>query len=93
MSVTMSDIRAAQPNWFSRENKRFFNDVGYKLLHGEVSHKPFLVRSTYQWSDMFGQQPRLRYRLNAIKDDLTIGPLLDQEFRDMDDVKDWLSEN
>ena len=69
---------------------RFFHDVSYKILHGKVSHKPYLVRSTYQWSDMFGQPKRLCYRINRIKDDLTIGPLLDRQFRDMDDVKDWL---
>jgi hypothetical protein len=59
--TTMSEVRAAQPNWFSRENRRFFNDVSYKLLHGKVSRKPYLVRATYQWSDMFGQPKTLRY--------------------------------
>lgn len=88
--ATMSEVRAAQPTWFSRENKRFFNDVSYKILHGKISRKPYLVRSTYQWSDMFGQKPTLRYRINRIKDDLTIGWLIDRQFRDMDEVKDWL---
>ena len=88
--TTMSDVRAANPNWFSRDNKRFFNDVSYKVLHGKRSRKPYLVRATYQWSDMFGGQKTLRYRLNPIKDDLSIGMLLDKQFRDLDDVKDWL---
>jgi hypothetical protein len=88
--ATLSDVRAAQPEWFSRKNKRFFGDVSYKLLHGKESHKPYLVRATYQWSDMFGQPKTLRYRVNEIREDLTIGSLLDQNFRDLDDVKDWL---
>jgi hypothetical protein len=90
MSTTLSDVRAAQPEWFSRKNKRFFNDVSYKVLYGKVSHRPFLVRSTYQWSDMFGQTPRLRYRVNEIESNLEIGNLLDQEFVSLDEVKDFL---
>ncbi len=88
--TTLTDLRAAQPEWFSRKNKRFFGDVSYKVLHGKVSRKPYLVRSTYQWSDMFGQPKTLRYRVNTIKDDLHIGPLLDRQFSDLEDVKDWL---
>lgn len=92
MSVTLTDIRAVQPEWFSRKNKRFFGDVGYKLLHGKSSKQPFLVRSTYAWSDMFGQPKRLTYRINAIEPDLTIGSLVEngKEFRDMFQVKEWL---
>jgi hypothetical protein len=89
--TTLTQIRGAQPEWFSRKNKRFFGDVGYKLLHGKQTHRPYLVRSTYEWSDMFGQSRTLRYRINTIKDDLSIGPLIDKQFRDLDEVKDWLS--
>jgi hypothetical protein len=88
--ATMSEVRAAQPQWFARGNAKFFGDVSYKVLHGKVSRKPFLVRATYQWSDMFGQPRTLRYRLNTINDDLTIGPLLDEQFHDLDDVKEYL---
>lgn len=88
--TTISEVRAAQPGWFTRSNKRFFGDVSYKVLHGKVSGKPFLIRLTAQWSDMFGQPKTYRYRVNPLKEDLTIAPLLDVEFRDLDDVKDWL---
>jgi|HubBroStandDraft_6_1064221.scaffolds.fasta_scaffold318732_4 hypothetical protein len=88
--ATLSEVRAVQPHWFSRKNKRFFNDVSYKVLHGKVSHRPYLVRATYQWSDMFDQPKTLRYRINTLKDDLSIGPLLNQQFRDLDHVKEWL---
>ena len=93
MSTTMAEVRAAQPEWFSRKNKRFFGDCSYEVLHGKVSGKPFLVRSTFAWTDMFGQPKRLRYRVNHINYDLTIGLLTDTDFRDLDAVKDWLSDN
>jgi hypothetical protein len=88
--ITIAQVRAAQPEWFSRKNKRVFGDVSYKILHGKLTHKPVLVRSTYAWSDMFGGQPTLRYRVNLINDDLTVGKLIDEEFRDINAVKFWL---
>lgn len=93
MTTTLTDIRQAQPGWFSRSNKRLFGDVSYKVLHGKVSKKPFLVRATYAWTDMFGSPKRLHYRVNTINDDRHIGNLVDKTFSDMDDVKDWLANN
>ena len=88
--VTLAQVRAAQPEWFSRKNRRFFGDVSYKILHGKVTHKPYLVRATNAWTDMFGQPKRLHYRLNRLKDDLTIGTMLDQSFPSIEAVKYWL---
>jgi len=89
--TTMTQVRYAQPEWFSRENKRFFGDVAYKVLHGKVSRKPYMVRSTYAWTDMFSQPRKIHYRGNRINDDLTIGKLLDYTFSNLDEVKEWLS--
>jgi len=89
--ATLSDVRAAQPEWFSRKNKRFFNDINYRVLHGKTSHKPFLVRSTYQWSDMFGQTPRVSWRVNELNEDLSIGKLWDKQYRSLEEVKDVLN--
>jgi len=98
MTVKLSDVKAAQPDWFSLKNKRLFGDVSYRVLKGKVSGKPFLVRATYAWTDMFGQPKRLHYRVNPLRDDLTVGPLVDGsqhpptgQFRDIDAVKDWLA--
>lgn len=89
VTTTLSDVRAAQPEWFSRKNKRFFGDVTYKLLHSG-SGKPYLVRYTAQWSDMFGEPKTYRYRINVLEDGLKIGKLLDEQFHDLDDVKMFL---
>jgi len=91
--TTLRDVKEANSGWFSLANKRFFNDVAYRVLHGKISKKPYLVRSTYAWSDMFGQEKKLHYRINIIKDDLEIGSLTDDMFSSNQNVKDWLGRN
>ncbi len=94
MPITLADVKRAQPKWFTPENKRFFNDVSYRVLHGKASHKPFLVRGTFAWTDMFGKPKRLHYRINPLDPDtIDIRPLVDQEFKDLEEVKDWLKDN
>ena len=94
MSITLTDVRQANSKWFTPENKRFFGDVSYKVLHGKASHKPFLVRATYAWTDMFDRTKRLHYRINPLEPDtLDIQPLVDQEFKNLAEVKDWLEGN
>lgn len=89
MTTTLAQVRAAQPEWFSRKNKRFFGDVGYKVLH-DSKGQAYLVRSTYAWTDMFGQPRTLHYRVNKLDADLKIRSLVNQTFRDLEHVKQWL---
>jgi hypothetical protein len=89
----MRDIRKAQPEWFSRENKRFFNDVEYAAFYGEATGNRYMVRSTYAWTDMFGSAKRLHYRINPIADDFKLLPLIGTEFATFADVQKWLKEN
>ena len=91
--MTLSELKQANEGWFSRGNKKFFGDVSYKVLHSKKTGKPYLIRSTYAWSDMFGQPKRLHYRINTIKEDSTIGNLIANIFSDIYAVKDWLKEN
>lgn len=91
--ITLADVKQAQPEWFSRKNKKFFGDVGYKVLHGERTKKPFLIRSTYAWTDMFGSPRRLHYRINPLDEKLDIGCLIDKSFNSIESVKEWLQEN
>ncbi len=91
MSKTcLREVKAANDGWFSTENKRFFNDHSYQVLHAD-SGKPFLVRHTSAWTDMFGAVPRPHYRVNPIDPEtLKILPLIDDEFATLEDVKTWL---
>lgn len=89
--TTLSEVRAAQPDWFSRSNKKLFGDKSYSVLHGKISGKPFLVRATEAWTHMFGCKPVLHYRVNPIDPEtLKIQPLIVKEFKDRTDVKMWL---
>ena len=90
----LRQIIAANKDWFSRGNKRFFNDVSYKAYYGKKTGKAYLARSTYAWTDMFDRPRRLHYRINNVdQDTLEIEPLIDQEFNDIFAVKAWLREN
>ena len=91
--ATLEQVKARQPKWFAPENKKFFHDVDYQVLHSEKTNEPYLVRSTYAWTDMFGHKPRLHWRLNRLRDDLEIASLVDGEFPDLESAKSWLKEN
>lgn len=88
--ILLSRIAQAQPKWFSVENMRFFNDLKYWAMKS-ASGKIFLVRETYAWTDMFDRPPRLHFRVNEVNaTTLKIGGLVEQEFKTMDDVAEWL---
>lgn len=89
-TVTMVDVKAANPGWFSRGNKRFFNDVSYRVVN--YRGKAYLARSTYGWTDMGGGKKRLHWRLNPLSGKLEIQPLVDREFSGMEDIRDWIKE-
>ena len=87
--ATLSDVKQANDSWFSPKNKRFFGDIDYRVLHGKEG-ETYLVRSTYQWSDMFGRPKTICWRINLLSDELKILPLVDTVFKSLDSVKDWL---
>ena len=90
--IKLSEVKAKQPNWFSKKNKKFFGDVTYRILHGKISKKPFLVRESYTWSDMFGKPRVLTWHINELEDNLEIGSFIEKVFRNLDEVKEFLKE-
>jgi uncharacterized protein YqgV (UPF0045/DUF77 family) len=94
MTTLLSKIRAAQPTWFSLENKRFFNDVKYYAYKGKITHKPYLVRSTFMWSDMLGEPKTLCFRVDTVNPDtLMIEGLTDDVFKTLQEAKEWVFEH
>jgi len=92
--ATLRQVKQAQPEWFSRDNKRFFGDVSYRVLHSKATGDPYLVRKTSAFTDMFGQSKRYHYRINPLDSStLKIQPLIDSEFGDLWAVKRWLKEH
>lgn len=89
--VDIRNLKMAQPDWFSRGNKRFFNDVAYRVLRGKETGNIYLVRSTYGWTDMFGGKRKLHWRINAVDPvTLRIGELVNETFADIWEVRKWL---
>jgi hypothetical protein len=87
-------IRQANVEWFSPSNKRFFKDRSYYGYYGGKTGKSYLVRSTYAWTDMFGEKPRLHYRIDTLNQETEeIGELIDIEFKTLDDAREWLKDN
>ena len=95
--TTIAQVMAANPNWFSRDNKRFFGDLSYKVLHGKVSHTPFLVRKTNAWTDMFDGLKKPHFVVNAIEPgtlkvlSMVPGDVEHRRFKDIEEVKEFLA--
>jgi hypothetical protein len=91
MRQLLTEIRSAQPSWFSAENKRFFGDVRYHAYRSKSTHEPYLVRETYGWSDMFGQTPRLTFRINAVDPEtFQIRSMLDDVFSSLTQAREFV---
>ena len=89
--ITIADLRASNLRYFSKDNKRVFGDVDYRILH-DKQRQPYLVRSSYAFSDMFGNERTLGWYVNPISPTLEIMPGLDQVFATLDQVKYTLAE-
>ena len=89
MTLRISEVRQANPTWFSLKNKRFFGDIEYRILHSRDG-EPYLTRKSYMFSDMFGGQRKAVWILNQINTDLTIGNRYGDVFLTLDDAKHWL---
>ena len=90
METTIEQVRNANVQWFSPKNKKYFGDRSYSVLHSKTG-KPYLLRSTYAWSDMFGKPRILTYRINKIDPEtLKIGSLIDAEFTERKEAKDYI---
>jgi len=48
MIKTIQDLKQINPIFFLPENKRFFNDIDYKLLTGKKTKTKFLIQHTYK---------------------------------------------
>lgn len=87
-ALTLDQVRRHNRKWFGDGNAKFFGDLEYYVMHSDDG-TPYLVRLTTAWSDMFGGKKVRHYRINYIEG-LTIGSLIDDEFKTMEDVEDWL---
>ena len=90
--MTLAEFINNNKQWFSKTNRRFFNDLQYYLLKNKQTNTYFLVRLTYKFSDMFDEPRKYEYVINKITKENTIGELLPMDFTTYAQAKKFIKE-
>jgi len=90
MIKTLTELRSLNKIWFSPSSIKFSGDLQYWLLSGKQSKNKYLVRKSDCWSDMFGNDKEYFFRINPISIGGTIEKILDDEFKTLDEAKQFL---
>lgn len=78
--ITLAQIKANNVQWFSKGAKKFSNDRSYYAYTSKIDKKVYLIRSSYMFSDTFGQPRKLSYTINEINQEtLKIGSLINDD--------------
>ena len=86
---TIQELKQVNKKWFTPENKRFFNDINYKVLKGAKSKTRFLIQHTYQFSDMFDGIKKAVFVVKPITTDGKILPTV-ETLKELNQVKQYL---
>jgi|GEM_PF-6640238 hypothetical protein len=62
--LTLSEVKSNNKKWFSVGNQIFSQDESYEVQ--DIKGKPYLIRSTYGFSDMFDRPKVLQWAANPI---------------------------
>ena len=89
MIKTMQELKQVNQKYFTPENKRFFNDINYKVLKGGKSKTRFLIQHTYQFSDMFDGIKKAVFVVKPITVDGKILPTI-ETLKELNQVKQYL---
>jgi len=89
MIKTFQELKQVNQSYFTPENKRFFNDINYKVLMGGKSKTRFLIQHTYQWSDMFDGIKKAVFVIKPITVD---GKILEtvETLKELNQVKQYM---
>ena len=89
MIKTFQKLKEVNKSYFSLANKRFFNDINYKVLTGKKTKTKFLIQHTYQWSDMFDGIKKAVFVIKPITVD---GKILEtvETLKELNQVKQYL---
>ena len=74
MIKSLQDLKKVNKIYFSKDNKKFFNDINYKLLTGGKSKSKFFIQHTYRFSDMFDGIKKAVFLIKPISIDGKIEP-------------------
>ena len=89
MIKTIQELKQVNQKWFTPENKRFFQDINYRVLMGTKSKTRFLIQHTYQWSDMFDGIKKAVFVVKPITTDGKILPTV-ETLKELNQVKQYL---
>jgi len=89
MIKTIQELKEVNQSYFTPENKRFFNDINYKVLTGGKSKTKFLIQHTYKFSDWFGGDKKAVFVIKPITEQGQIEKDV-IEFEDLNQVKQYM---
>ena len=89
MIKTIQSLKRVNKSYFTPENKRFFNDINYKVLMGGKSKTRFLIQHTYQWSDMFDGIKKAVFVVKPISVEGKILPTI-ETLKELNQVKQYM---
>jgi len=89
MIKTIQSLKRLNKSYFTPENKRFFNDINYKVLTGGKSKTRFLIQHTYQFSDMFSGVKKAVFVVKPISIEGKILPTV-ETLKELNQVKQYM---
>ena len=89
MIKTFKELKEVNQSYFTPENKRFFNDINYKVLKGGKSKTRFLIQHTYQFSDMFDGVKKAVFVVKPISIEGKILPTV-ETLKELNQVKQYM---
>jgi hypothetical protein len=89
MIKTFQELKKVNQSYFTPENKRFFQDINYKVLTGRKSKTRFLIQHTYQWSDMFDGIKKAVFVVKPISTEGKILPTV-ETLKELNQVKQYM---
>lgn len=100
MIKTIQDLKQCNKNYFTKENKRFFNDIEYRVLKARKTKTMYLITLTAKFSDMFDGIKKYVYTIKPITESGSILSFqstsnselktFNNEFTSLNDVKQYL---
>jgi len=89
MIKTIQSLKRVNKSYFTPENKRFFNDINYKVLTGKKTKTRFLIQHTYQFSDMFDGIKKAVFVVKPISAEGKILPTV-ETLKELNQVKQYI---
>ena len=89
MIKTFQELKQVNQSYFTPDNKRFFNDINYKVLMGGKSKKRFFIQHTYKWSDMFDGVKKAVFVIKPITTEGKILPTV-ETLKELNQVKQYM---